>query len=118
MSNEEMNLALRQTDVGNRLNVYEYIWSKVFPNEELIYDDFYDWSRENANKALELALEYCDSTALPLVELKITDMIDWTKVTDNEEVIRLIKERKKIAEQIRAIDKMALVRYELEALQE
>lgn len=50
--------------------------------------------------------------------VKITNMIDWTKVTDNEEVIRLIKEREKIEEQIRAIDKMALVRYELEALQE
>ena len=46
--------------VSCRLNVYEYIWSKVFPNEELNYDDFYDWSRENANRALELALEYCD----------------------------------------------------------
>lgn len=42
------------------LNVYEYIWLKVFPNEELNYDDFYDWSRENANIALELALEYCE----------------------------------------------------------
>ena len=46
--------------VSSRLNVYEYIWSKVFPNEEMNYDDFYDWSRENANKALELALEYCN----------------------------------------------------------
>jgi hypothetical protein len=45
-------------------------------------------------------------------------MIDWTKVTDNEEIIRLIKEREKIEEQIRSIDEMALVRYELEALQE
>jgi HEPN domain-containing protein len=41
-------------------NVYEYIWSKEFPNEELNYDDFYDWSRENASRALELSLEYCD----------------------------------------------------------
>jgi hypothetical protein len=47
-------------DVSSRLNVYEYIWLKVFPNEELNYNDFYDWSRENANRALELALEYCD----------------------------------------------------------
>jgi hypothetical protein len=46
--------------VSSRLNVYEYIWSKVFPNEELDYDNFYDWSRENANRALDLALEYCD----------------------------------------------------------
>ena len=46
--------------VSDSLNVYEYIWYKVFPNKELNYDDFYDWSRENANKALELALEYCD----------------------------------------------------------
>ena len=51
---------LAKPNVSRRLNVYEYIWSKVFPNEELNYDDFYDWSRENANKALELALEYCD----------------------------------------------------------
>ena len=50
--------------------------------------------------------------------IKITDMIDWTKVTDNEEIIRLIKEREKIEEQIRDIDEMALVRYELEALRE
>jgi len=46
------------------INVYQYIWSKVFPNEELNYDEFYDWSRENANKALELALEYCDLNSL------------------------------------------------------
>ena len=45
-------------------------------------------------------------------------MIDWTKVTDNEEVIRLIKEREKIEKQVIAIDEMALVRYELEALQD
>lgn len=44
----------------NISNVYEYIWSKEFPNEELNYDDFYDWSRENASRALELSLEYCD----------------------------------------------------------
>lgn len=44
-------------------------------------------------------------------------MVHWTKVTDNEEVIRLIKEREKIEEQIRSIDEMALVRYELEVLQ-
>lgn len=43
-------------------------------------------------------------------------MINWTKVSDNEEVIKLIKEREKLEEQIRAIDKMALVRYELEIL--
>jgi len=43
-----------------KLNVYEYIWSKVFPNEQLNYDEFYDWSRENANRALELSLEYFD----------------------------------------------------------
>ena len=45
-------------------------------------------------------------------------MIDWTKVTDNKILIKLIKEREKIEEQIRAIDEMALVRYELEVLQE
>lgn len=45
-------------------------------------------------------------------------MIDWTQVTDNEEIIRLLKEREKIEEQIMAIDNMALVRYELERLTE
>ena len=45
-------------------------------------------------------------------------MIDWAKVTDNEEIIRLIKEREKIEEQIRAIDEMVLVRYTIEALKE
>jgi hypothetical protein len=44
-------------------------------------------------------------------------MIDWTKITDNEEVIKLIKERDKIEDLIRSIDEMALVRYELQALQ-
>jgi len=43
-------------------------------------------------------------------------MIDYKKVSDNEEIIKLIKEREKIEEQIRAIDRIALVRYELEAL--
>ena len=46
------------------------------------------------------------------------NIIDFTKVTDNEEVIKLIKERENIEEQIRAIDEMALIKYELEALQE
>lgn len=45
-------------------------------------------------------------------------MIDWSKVTDNEEIIKLIKEREKIEEQIRAIDEMVLVRYELEFLKQ
>lgn len=43
-------------------------------------------------------------------------MINWIEVTDNEEIIKLIKEREKIEKQIRAIDEMALVRYELEKL--
>lgn len=58
--NSEFELNKNKT----KLNVYEYIWSKVFPNKELNYDDFYDWSRENANRALELALEYCEINAL------------------------------------------------------
>lgn len=45
-------------------------------------------------------------------------MIDWTKISDNEKIIELIKEREKIEKQIREIDDMALVRYELEALKE
>ena len=40
-----------------------------------------------------------------------------SNVSDNEEVIKLIKQREQIEAQIRAIDEMALVKYELEALQ-
>lgn len=43
-------------------------------------------------------------------------MIDYTKVSDNKEVIKLIKQREEIEKQIREIDNMALVRYELEML--
>lgn len=46
------------------------------------------------------------------------DMINWKKVSDNEKVIELIKQREEIEKQIREIDNMALVRYEIEALQE
>jgi hypothetical protein len=45
-------------------------------------------------------------------------MIDWTKVSDNEKVIELIRQREELEKQIREIDEMALVRYELEALKE
>jgi hypothetical protein len=43
-------------------------------------------------------------------------MVNWEKVTDNEEVIALIKQREKIEQQIIAIDELALVNYELEVL--
>ena len=45
-------------------------------------------------------------------------MIDCTKVSDNEKIIELIEQREEIEKQIREIDDMALVRYELEALKE
>ena len=44
-------------------------------------------------------------------------MIDYTKVTDNEEVIKLLKQRKELEDKIRVIDEKALIKYELEALQ-
>ena len=66
----EKQLELRQMKSVGEIKVYEYIWSKVFPNEELNYDDFYDWSSENTNRALELALEYCDKEAVKqIIEL-------------------------------------------------
>tara|TARA_R110002167_G_scaffold340531_1_gene548475 strand:- start:24 stop:167 length:144 start_codon:yes stop_codon:yes gene_type:complete len=43
-------------------------------------------------------------------------MIDYTKVSDNQNVIELIKKRDEIEKQIREIDEMALVKYEIEAL--
>ena len=45
-------------------------------------------------------------------------MIDWKNITENEEVIKLIKQREEIENKIRAIDKMALINYELEILQQ
>lgn len=45
-------------------------------------------------------------------------MIDFSKVTDNEVIINLLKQRENINAQIRKIDEMALIRYELEALNE
>lgn len=45
-------------------------------------------------------------------------MIDWGKVSDNENIINLIKQREEIEKQIREIDEMALVRYEIESLQD
>jgi hypothetical protein len=43
-------------------------------------------------------------------------MIDYTKVSDNQHVIDLIKKREEIEKQIREMDEMALVKYEIEAL--
>jgi hypothetical protein len=43
-------------------------------------------------------------------------MVNWSKVTDNKEVIKLIKELEKIEAKIKAIDKMALINYQLEVL--
>ncbi len=48
---------------------------------------------------------------------KLSNMINWEEVTDNQEVIRLIKEIERIEHQIRLLDSRALVRYELELLQ-
>ena len=49
---------------------------------------------------------------------KITDMIDYTKVSDNEKVIELIKQRNEIEKQINELDENALLNYELLKLQE
>jgi hypothetical protein len=43
-------------------------------------------------------------------------IIDYTKVSKNTRVIALLKERELIEREIKAIDKDALVKYELEVL--
>ena len=48
--------------------------------------------------------------------MKNNNDINCSKVTDNEKIINLLKEREKIEEQIRLIDNMAIIRYELESL--
>ena len=45
-------------------------------------------------------------------------MIDYTKVSDNEKVIELIKQRNEIEKQINELDENALLNYELIKLQE
>lgn len=49
--------------------------------------------------------------------IKILKAVDFAKVSDNPEVIKLIKQREQLDEKIIALDKMALVRYELEVIQ-
>ena len=45
-------------------------------------------------------------------------MIDYTKVSDNEKVIELIKQRNEIEKQINELDENALLNYELLKLRE
>lgn len=42
--------------------------------------------------------------------------MDWTKITDNTEVKKLLKQRTEIENKIKAIDENALIMYELELL--
>ena len=50
--------------------------------------------------------------------VKVKDMIDYAKVSDNEKVIELIKQRNEIEKQINELDENALLNYELLKLQE
>ena len=43
--------------------------------------------------------------------------IDYDKVSKNSRVIELLKEREKIENEIKSLDKEALINYELEVLQ-
>lgn len=43
-------------------------------------------------------------------------MIDYTKVSDDPNVINLIKQREQIEKQIKEIDEMALIKYEMQVL--
>jgi hypothetical protein len=45
-------------------------------------------------------------------------MIDFSKVTENEEVVELLKQREDIERKINQLDEKALINYELERLQE
>jgi len=45
-------------------------------------------------------------------------MIDFSKVTKNKEVIELLKQRQEIEFKITSLDRMALIRYEIEKLDE
>jgi uncharacterized membrane protein (DUF485 family) len=43
--------------------------------------------------------------------------IDYTKITDNPKVVELLKKRNEIEKQIREIEEMALINYEIEYLE-
>lgn len=43
--------------------------------------------------------------------------IDYDKISKNSRVIELLKEREKIENEIKSLDKEALINYELEVLQ-
>jgi len=60
--------------------------------------------------------EQSNNANVLLFAVKITK-VDWTKVTNNQEVITLLKQREELENKIRAIDEKALINYELEALQ-
>lgn len=45
-------------------------------------------------------------------------MIDFSKVTEIEEVVELLKQREEIERKINQLDEKALLNYELERLQE
>ena len=45
-------------------------------------------------------------------------MIDFSKVTEIEEVVQLLKQREEIERKIDKLDEKALINYELERLQE
>tara|TARA_R110000822_G_C15151500_1_gene477276 strand:+ start:581 stop:757 length:177 start_codon:yes stop_codon:yes gene_type:complete len=47
---------------------------------------------------------------------KIMDKIDYSKITDNPKVVELLKKRNEIEKEIREIEEMALVKYEIEYL--
>ena len=42
--------------------------------------------------------------------------IDYSKITDNPEVIKLLKQRIELENKIKSLDEMALINYELELL--
>lgn len=55
---------LEQCNVKRRFSLEEFIWSKAFPTEPYNADDYYDWARENATYALNLAYEYCSENGV------------------------------------------------------
>ncbi len=46
------------------------------------------------------------------------ESIDWKNVTDNKQIIELLKQREIIEQQIVELDNMVLIRYELECLKQ
>lgn len=74
-------------------------------------------SKSTDGKILEnnLTILRVQQMLLDRIKKKVSK-VDYSKISNNKEVIRLLEQRLEIEERIKDIDDMALINYEIEAL--